>query len=386
LQIHNDTAKTASAWAATTAYSLGDKVLRSTGLGTEQTAGLYFVATTAGTTGGSEPTWDTTVGNTTADNTVTWTTYAILFFDADPASDTYADTYVNGEEFIAGDVARIRFAELDTTTSFKTYETTIIAASTGITFIVDEVSDSVYASNAIDGSSTAVTDIYTADYANDEIDLDANLDFTNPKSFAFVSFEQTTSQGMFQIWGAVTAIDAGNYQNNVDVIGMLFDETAGFVKQEDGDTSRWYRSDGARPFKDPTTGGNGISMNWKNPVFTISTGSVLTSLEKSQLATSASDSAEVNTKIGTPAATVSDDLAAVKVDTAATLVDTGTTLPAQIAATDAKIDIVDSNVDGVKAKTDQMAFTVANQVDSNLQSVNDTTVTGTGADGDEWGP
>ncbi len=35
--------------------------------------GALFRCTTAGTTGGSEPTWDATIGNTTADNTVTWT-------------------------------------------------------------------------------------------------------------------------------------------------------------------------------------------------------------------------------------------------------------------------------------------------------------------------
>ncbi|TGU44621.1 hypothetical protein EN788_22150 [Mesorhizobium sp. M2D.F.Ca.ET.145.01.1.1] len=34
----------------------------------------YFICTTAGTAGnGSEPTWNTTAGNTTADNTITWT-------------------------------------------------------------------------------------------------------------------------------------------------------------------------------------------------------------------------------------------------------------------------------------------------------------------------
>lgn len=33
----------------------------------------YFICTAAGTAGGSEPTWDTTAGNTTADNTITWT-------------------------------------------------------------------------------------------------------------------------------------------------------------------------------------------------------------------------------------------------------------------------------------------------------------------------
>lgn len=40
----------------------------------------------------------------------------------------------------------------------------------------------------------------------------------------------------------------------------------------------------------------------------------------------------------------------------------------------------------IKAKTDPLTFTVANQIDANIQSVNDVTVTGTGAPGSEWGP
>ncbi|HKW84874.1 MAG TPA: hypothetical protein VJN68_14075 [Burkholderiaceae bacterium] len=67
--------------------------------------------------------------------------------------------------------------------------------------------------------------------------------------------------------------------------------------------------------------------------------------------------AAVDTKLGTPAASVADDVAAVKADTAA-----------------------------VKAKTDQLAFTNANQVDANIHAVNDVNVRGTGAPGDTWGP
>jgi hypothetical protein len=45
-----------------------------------------------------------------------------------------------------------------------------------------------------------------------------------------------------------------------------------------------------------------------------------------------------------------------------------------------------SDVGAIKAKTDSLAFTVAGQVDSNVQYVNDVLVNGTGALGDEWGP
>jgi hypothetical protein len=51
---------------------------------------------------------------------------------------------------------------------------------------------------------------------------------------------------------------------------------------------------------------------------------------------------------------------------------------------------VDTNANAtettIKAKTDQLTFTLANQVDSNIQAVNDTAVTGNGASGSEWGP
>ena len=40
----------------------------------------------------------------------------------------------------------------------------------------------------------------------------------------------------------------------------------------------------------------------------------------------------------------------------------------------------------IKAKTDQMVFTVPNELDSNIHSVNDTEVIGTGEDLDPWNP
>lgn len=57
-------------WAATTAYSLGNRV--------EPTTPNTYVyeVTTAGTSGGSEPTWPTTVGSTVVDGTIVWTCVA----------------------------------------------------------------------------------------------------------------------------------------------------------------------------------------------------------------------------------------------------------------------------------------------------------------------
>lgn len=58
-------------------------------------------------------------------------------------------------------------------------------------------------------------------------------------------------------------------------------------------------------------------------------------------------------------------------------------LDTQLTAID---DYIDTEVAAIKAKTDQLTFTVAGQVDSNIQYVNDVLVNGTGAPGNEWGP
>lgn len=47
---------------------------------------------------------------------------------------------------------------------------------------------------------------------------------------------------------------------------------------------------------------------------------------------------------------------------------------------------VSSDVTAIKAKTDSLTFTVAGQVDANIESVNTTAVTGSGTEGDPWGP
>lgn len=64
------------AWAATTAYTLG--AFRRPSV----KAGYRYEVTTAGTSGGSEPTWPTTPGNTVVDGTVTWTCRAYTVVDA----------------------------------------------------------------------------------------------------------------------------------------------------------------------------------------------------------------------------------------------------------------------------------------------------------------
>lgn len=65
-------------------------------------------------------------------------------------------------------------------------------------------------------------------------------------------------------------------------------------------------------------------------------------------------------------------------------------LDTQLAAIDDYVDTevaaIKSDTTAIRAKTDSLAFTVANQVDCNIQSVNDVTVNGAGTAGSPWGP
>ena len=77
-------------------------------------------------------------------------------------------------------------------------------------------------------------------------------------------------------------------------------------------------------------------------------------------------------------------------DAAAILVDTaeigaaGAGLTAL--ATAADLSTESTKITAIKAKTDSLTYTVAGQVDANIQYVNDVAVTGDGGTGTEWGP
>lgn len=68
---------------------------------------------------------------------------------------------------------------------------------------------------------------------------------------------------------------------------------------------------------------------------------------------------------------------------AAILADTGSALPAQIAALSIPSP---ADVAAIKVKTDALSFTVAGQIDANIQYVNDVEVKGVGSDADPWNP
>lgn len=71
VDVENEPARAdVSEWAASTAYTAGDRAIA---LSSAHPT-LWFVATTTGTSGGSQPTWPTVIGATVVDSGVTWRT------------------------------------------------------------------------------------------------------------------------------------------------------------------------------------------------------------------------------------------------------------------------------------------------------------------------
>jgi hypothetical protein len=97
--------------------------------------------------------------------------------------------------------------------------------------------------------------------------------------------------------------------------------------------------------------------------------------------------AELATALGTADDAVLAAIAALNnLSAAAVNAEVDTAIADAALATAANLATLDGKADDIKAKTDSLTFTVAGEIDANIQSVNDVTVTGTGAVGDEWGP
>lgn len=74
-------------WTASTVYALNDYVIPLASFN-----GRLYKATTGGTSGGSEPTWPTTIGGTVVDGSVTWTEQTASF-EAGTAPEVSGNNY-----------------------------------------------------------------------------------------------------------------------------------------------------------------------------------------------------------------------------------------------------------------------------------------------------
>ena len=138
---------------------------------------------------------------------------------------TYSGTYANSLAD-ADDEVRLRITCAAADGAFLPYESFGVATAAGISFKANQVADTVYNDNAIDGSATnydSASLTITPDYSNFELDVS---DSDNPGSvtvqqiYAKYAYLITTTDGIDKFFGAITAENTSNYRINTDVADL----------------------------------------------------------------------------------------------------------------------------------------------------------------------
>jgi len=166
---------------------------------------------------------------------------------------THTGTYANSLAE-PGDEIRLRVTCQSGTTALLPYEVFGVAQSSGISFKVNQQDDTIYNANGIDGSDTSITDDFTADYTNLQIDsTETDGVVTVQEIYAFYAYSITTSTGIDNFFGAITPIDGLNYRINTDVVDLKIQNTTSVDTILKG--GRLYRDDnGSVIDTDSTTG------------------------------------------------------------------------------------------------------------------------------------
>lgn len=181
---------------------------------------------------------------------------------------SYTEEYTEGNNYSQGDLLSIRIAQQSGATAKLPYETQVIVGATGWSLLVSQEDDVIYNQIAIDGS--AVTK-FEADYQNNEIDIIVASDFTGIELYSSYVYFTTTEDGIRDFFKAFNPLDIANYENDVTVLDLyLNNNTSTNIKQIDN--VRLFKSDGSYPVREPTTGGGGIDVNWRNTVYPVGLG------------------------------------------------------------------------------------------------------------------
>lgn len=194
-------------------------------------------------------------------------------------------TYTTASAVAEGDTIRLRATYINGSTSWSDLEATGIVSLGGtLDFGANSLeADTTYASYAIDGS--AVTE-FSTDYGNVEVDIvDQDYQTTKKRLYAWLRYIQTTSSGIANWWGAVTALDDANIKINASVVDLTIENNSGQVCRFTDNDIYMYRDDGAT-----IAASTGDGIIWESgKVYIAETGvSGLTASESNQLTEAAS--------------------------------------------------------------------------------------------------
>jgi hypothetical protein len=154
---------------------------------------------------------------------------------------TFSYGYYNGTGVSSGDVLRIRLAYVSGATARLPQEITAVASATGFAALASQELDTVYNTNAINGST--VTEL-TSDYPNLEIDSnDADGETTVQRIYAWFANNRATASGIEEYFDAMLAEDLVNYRIKASVVNLKINNVIATPLQIVG--GRLYRDDGA---------------------------------------------------------------------------------------------------------------------------------------------
>lgn len=138
----------------------------------------------------------------------------------------YDEGAVPNGDFNIGDSVRIRATCAASTGAFLPFVNTTIANEGGFSMRVVQQADTIYNDNGIDGSASdfdATTLTIAPDYTNFEIDVTDSDDpgvVTVQQIYAKYAYLITTTQGIENFFGAITAENPTNFRINVDIIDL----------------------------------------------------------------------------------------------------------------------------------------------------------------------
>jgi hypothetical protein len=158
-----------------------------------------------------------------------------------------------------------------------TFETTVIAATSGWAVSANQLEDEVYTNLAIDGSTVTQ---FAADYVNNEVNVTIASNFNIADMYAWWSYNLESNDGIRSFVGGITAIDVGNFRINDAVVDIYIDNTTA-TNLRQLDNRRIFRSDQGYPVK--SSGGGGIDVVWRNTVLTVAVGSGVTPQDKTDI-------------------------------------------------------------------------------------------------------
>jgi len=151
-------------------------------------------------------------------------------------------TYTSAE-IAVGDVVRLRVTCVVGAEAMIPLVTTGVATTTGLNFSIDQQEDTVYNTNAIDGSSFST---WTADFTHTPMGVDLSESdggASVQEIYAYIVYQQTTADGVDKWFNVVRAIDGSNYQIDQAIADIKIQNIGTVAVNISG--GRIFRKDGA---------------------------------------------------------------------------------------------------------------------------------------------